>query len=119
MVYDEVFVSIKREKYRTNRSNLLNGQANLLRSLKHLNNIAILSRQKNDLRIKMERSLSVIDSEISSLKEKFSNISLPKEFKEEKNKLQQPLLKRTSLKENSIDSELRIIQEKLRILNGM
>ena len=120
MAYDEVFVSVGWESYKINKSNLLRGQVDILNSLRKLNNLVILCRQKNDLKRKMQKSLSVINSEISSLHERFSNIELPREYKKEtKEKERIEPSKKNSLKQDSIDAELQVINEKLRILNGM
>lgn len=116
MAYEEVYVSLERGNYKKNKSNLLNCQAGLLRSLKHLNNLAIISRQKVDLRKRILKIASSINSEVKSLDNKFSIIQLPKEYKKE---TKENILKRNSIKQDSIDAELQMIQQKLQILNEM
>ena len=115
MTYEEIYVSIKREKYKSNKANLLSCQACLLRSLRNLNNIKIIANLKDDLRKKIFSLASFISSESKSLDEKFAKIELPKEFKQKNKKEVSP--KKTSLKQDSIDDELQLIQQKLLILN--
>ena len=117
MAFDEIYVSVQRRDYRINKSNILRSQANLLVSLKSLRNLEILSKQKNDLKKRLHRVVSSTLTEINSLREKLPIVELPKEVKKEiKEKTES---KKDYSKREAIDTELKLIQEKLQQINGM
>ncbi|MFA4960171.1 MAG: hypothetical protein WC548_00750 [Candidatus Pacearchaeota archaeon] len=115
MTYNEVYVSIENHSYKVNKANILNSEAHLLKSLKNLRNIAILSRQKHDLRKRLQKTIQTILVEINSLKEKLPIIELPREIKKE---LKEKTETKTDYsKKEAIDTELKLIQEKLQKIN--
>jgi predicted RND superfamily exporter protein len=91
--------------------------ADLLKSLKVLNNLSILSRQKEDLKKRLHIVSKQVIKEINSLKEKLPEVELPKEVKKEIKEKKEA--KKDYTKRNLIDEELKQIQEKLDRLNSL
>jgi len=113
---EELFVSISPGAYRSGKSNILISQTDLLTTLKRLHNLRVLTRQKQDLKIRLNKLFSAVSSDIDSLQDKMPTPRVPKsvhkaeEVKEE--------AKETFSKRNDIEEELRLINEKLRELNS-
>ena len=111
---EELYISIPPEDYRETKSNILTGQTDLLRTLKRLHNLKVLARQKNDLKKRLYKLLSSTLSHIDSIQEEVPTTKLPKSIqKEEPSKL-----KGSFSKQEEIENELILIQEKLRELNS-
>lgn len=115
MAFEEVYVSIERNNYKRNKANVLQCQAELLKSLKVLNNLAIMSRQKDDLKKRFHKVLQQVLKEIDLIKEKLPEYELPKEVKKEIKEKKES--KKDYTKRTMIDEELKIIQDKLERLN--
>ncbi|MCR4284619.1 MAG: hypothetical protein NUV97_01080 [archaeon] len=114
---EDLYVLIDNERYRAGKSDILNSQADLLRILKHIHHLKVLSRQKADLNAELHRLFSYIAKTIETIEERFPNPKVPKKInmngvREEKKE------KSDYSKKESIDMELESIQEKLRLLNG-
>jgi predicted HAD superfamily phosphohydrolase len=115
MVSEEIYVSIGLENYRASKANILKSQADLLNSLKNLHKLLVLSRQKSDLKKKLQQTVNALKSEVSSFEKRLPIIEIPKEFKREE-EIKVDIIKDYS-KEEKIDEELRLINEKLEELN--
>lgn len=117
---EELFISIPLQSYRKNKSAILLSQSELLQTLKHLQNLKVLSRQKNDLKIKLHKLFASIVRRTNSLQKKMPTSVLPKTVSN--HKIPKPekelIVKKTFSKRDEIEDELRLIQEKLQILNS-
>jgi hypothetical protein len=115
---EDLYVSIQPEPYRVSKLNVLTGQADLLNSLKHLQNLKVLARQKRDLKLSLHRNISTVLTMIESIKSKFPEVKSPKLPKVEKTEVVEVKKKVDYSKHDEIDDELMRINEKLRQLNG-
>jgi hypothetical protein len=113
---EELYVSISPEAYRTNKSNVLKGQADLLGTLKRLHNLTILEKQKRDLKIVLHRLFSSLLSDIDSIQDNLPEPKIPKVI--QKSKESEVKVKDSFPERDDIEEELRSIQEKLRELNS-
>lgn len=114
MASDEIYVSVGLEKYRASKVSLLQGQASLLNSLGTLHKLAVLSRQRSDLKRKLQQSVNLLKTEVTAFEKRLPVVEIPKEFKREEATV--GFVKDYSKKEK-IDEELRLINEKLEELN--
>ena len=117
---EELFISINPDSYRTNKLNILTNQADLLSTLKRLQNLKVLARRKNDLKKKILRQLITVKNSTAAIQKEIPTPQVPRivkqreeELREEPEEVQEQFTKRAE-----IDNELMIIQEKLRELNG-
>jgi hypothetical protein len=117
---EELFISISPQIYRQNKSSGLMSQVELLHSLKHLQNLKVLSRQKNDLKGKFHKLLSSIIRQVDALQAKMPTPQLPETVqKHEKPRSESvPKVKKISPKRDAIEEELIQIQAKLQALNN-
>ena len=113
---EELFVSIPPEVYRTNKSNILMSQADLLTTLKRLHNLKVLARQKQDLKKRLHKLFEMVSSEVDSIQNKMPTPKVPKSIHLEEEPT--PKIKESFAKRDDIEDELKLIQEKLRELNG-
>jgi len=113
---EELFVSITPNIYRENKSNILKSQADLLQSLKQLHNLKVLTRQKHDLKKRLNKLISTTTSEIDSIQDKMPTSKIPKTI--QKHETQEIEPKESFSKRDDIEDELKLIQEKLRQLNS-
>ena len=114
---EELYVSVSPESYRNGKRIILSSQTHLLTTIKHLRNLKFLSRQKRDLKIKFNRLISSVISDIEDLQKKIPHKKLPNSL-DKKTKTIGVIDKKFNIKNDSIDKELKIIQEKLRRLNA-
>jgi len=114
---EELFISISPNEYRQNKSNILMSQADLLQSLKKLNNLRVLARQKHDFKKRLNKLTSSIISEIDSIQDKLPTPRIPKTI--QKQETQEIKSKQSFSKRDDIKEELKLIQEKLRKLNSL
>ena len=117
MVNEELYVSISPSSYRTNKSNILMSQADLLNTLKRLHNLTVLARQKHDLKKQLRKLFTSTLTEIDSLQEKMPTPKIPKSIQREKFQ-ENKIKKQTFSKRDDIEDELKQIQEKLKELNS-
>jgi uncharacterized membrane-anchored protein YjiN (DUF445 family) len=116
---EELFVSIPPETYRYGKSAALMSQAGLLRTMKHLQNMKVLARERNDLKKRLLKLLSSTSKKLDSLKNKLPEPEIPKELRKKKTKKSAPLVKTEVFEEEDrIEKELKDIQAKLRQLNS-
>lgn len=116
---EEIYISIRPDIYREQKSNILHSQASLLQSMKRLQNLRVLSRQKNELKIELKKLLSSITKHTETLKEKMPIPKIPKTLQHHEEKTSPAKIKKASTQKNlEIDEELQLINEKLRQLNS-
>jgi len=119
---EELFISISPGIYRQNKSGILMSEADLLQILKHLQNMKVLSRKKNDLKIQFKKLISSTMSQIKSLQNKMPAPKIPEKIQKKKvpkqNLGEKPKIKKTFSKRDKIENELKLINEKLRELNS-
>lgn len=117
---EELFISISPEVYRKNKSTILKGQADILQTLKHLQNLRVLSRQKNDLKKQLHKLLSATTTQINSIQHKMPTPLVPKTIQKHKeSKLETKFkTKQAFSKQYEIEEELRLINAKLQELNA-
>ena len=75
---EDLFISISPQIYRKNKSAILMGQSDLLQTLKHIQNLKVLSRQKNDLKKRLHKIMSSTLVQINSLQAKMPTPKVPK-----------------------------------------
>lgn len=114
----EVYISIRPEEYKHNRSQLLNTQMDILDALKHLEKLKLIRKQQNIFKQKVHLCFEKIIFEIEGLEKILPNSHIPKIVKT--HKIKESILKedKKTTKEERIEQELLDIQEKLKILNG-
>ncbi len=121
---EEVFISISPELYRKNKSAVLVNQTYLLMSLKHLQNLKVISRQKQELRKKFYKLLSTTLSNIVTLQSRMPTSDIPEIIQKHEHALPRTKseaktkTKKIFSKKAQIDEELKLIQEKLKELNS-
>ena len=75
---EELYVSFSPDSYKSNKSNLLMSQADLLTTLKRLHHLKILARQKQDLKKKLHKLFSSTLSEVDSIQDHMPTPKIPK-----------------------------------------
>jgi len=116
---EEIYISINPESYRENKLHILTNQADLLSTLKRLQNLKVLARRKNDLKKKILRKLVTTLNSLEAIQKGIPTPKVPKiiqkreEELKETEKIEDPFTKR-----EEIEEELITIQEKLRELNS-
>ena len=113
---EELFISIGPDAYRETKSNILSSQADLLTTLKRLHNLKVLVRQKNDLKKRLQKLLSSTLREIDLTQDNIPTSKIPASVKEKEEEPKE--IKESFSKRDDIEDELKLIQEKLRELNG-
>lgn len=113
---EELYISFNPGIYKTSKSGVLMCQADLLGILKQLHNLKVLSRRKQDLKIKLCKLLTSVLSEIDSIQNKMPTPKVPKEI--QKSNESKPKPKESFPGRDDIEDELKLIQEKLRELNS-
>ena len=113
---EELYISFSPEIYRTDKSNVLMCQSNLLETLKRLHNLKVLSKQREDLKIKLHRLFASVLSEIDSIQNKMPTPKIPKRI--QKSNEPKSNSKESFSQRDNIEEELKLIQEKLRELNS-
>ncbi len=132
---EEIYFSLNREDYKNSKSNILNSQANILKILRHFQNLKVLSRQKEDLKKRLHKLSSSVISEIELIQNKMPSSNIPEEIQIKIQKREETrekqfgeikpevkpkkiVVKRDLNKTQDIEDELKEIQEKLKILNS-
>jgi len=116
---EELYVSINPNSYKTNKLNILTNQADLLSTLKRLQNLKVLARRKNDIKKKIRRHLTTIKNSMETIQKEIPTPQVPKTVKPKEKELEEPEeIQESFLKRAEIDNELTEIQEKLRELNS-
>lgn len=119
---EELYISVDPISYRISKSNILASQVDLLKALKHLHHLKVLSRQKKDLKIALHKHISTLLNLVESIKSKMPEPKIPKSIFPviEKKAEVAPIPKVVDYtKRTEIDEELMKIQEKLKELNTL
>ena len=117
---EELYLSIDTRNYIRNKSNILRCQEDMLKAMRHLYNIKVLKRLKNDLKEELRKLSISINASTEELQKNMPTSGLPKNMSK-KTAEEKPVQKKVNevLSENwDIESELRTIQEKLQKLNA-
>jgi len=116
---DELYVLFENEEYRKGKSNVLGGQADLLKVLKALQNLKTLGNQKAKLKKEMKVLLESVAFDIEVIR---SNMPVPKvPRKVQHGEIHEEVKEKKKVdygRMDNLDSELRSINEKLRELNS-
>jgi hypothetical protein len=112
---EELYLSLEPQVYKKNKSNILENQADLLKTLKKLHTLRVLARQKQDLKKQLQKLLPSIKTEIISIQNKLPTSELPKTIKPTREKIK---IEQSLSRQDDIEEELKLIQEKLRQLNN-
>ena len=113
---EELFISFSPQVYKKNKSAGLMSQSYLLVTLKHLRNLKVLSRQKNDLKKQLYKFLSSLVTQIDSIQNKMPTPKVPKQVRQ--NEIHTPREEKIFSKKDEIEDELREIHMKLQQLNA-
>ncbi|MBU2576731.1 MAG: hypothetical protein KKF50_03335 [Nanoarchaeota archaeon] len=116
---EELYVSINPDIYRANKLNILINQSDLLSTLKRLQNLKVLARQKDDLKRKIRRHLTAILNSIDAIQKGIPTPKIPKVVEKRNAEIEPPEeVQEQFTKRAEIEEELMAIQEKLRELNS-
>lgn len=120
---EELFMSIDPVSYRQSKSFILMGEIEVLHTLKRLQNLRVLSRQKSDLKKRLQKLLLSTLTQVESLQSIMPTPAVPKNIrkKEEPKRIigvQISNQKRVLSKSEEIEEELKMIKEKLKQLNS-
>lgn len=117
---EELFISVSPQSYRRNKSAILMCQSDLLKILRRLQNIKVLSRQKNDCKKQLHKLMTSIATRTKTIQSKIPTPQVPKEVLHHEQIKEKPKIevKRTFSKRDEIEEELQSIQAKLRELNS-
>ena len=117
MKNQELYVSFSPDIYKQNKANILSIQAELLTTLKHLNNLKKIQKQKSKLKNHIKRISKQVSDEIKQIQEDLPTPSVPKSLHRETPTQIARETKELDNKNKDIDDELRAIEEKLARLN--
>jgi hypothetical protein len=120
MAEKPLYVSFENNVYKKSKADMLNSQIDLLNSMKHLHNLRQIKEEKFKAKMRLYSLFSSLVKDIEELDSKMPDVNVPKE-KAKKIPVSQsePFVKKQKdPKQESFDSELRDIQEKLRRLNS-
>ncbi len=117
---EELFISVSPQIYRGGKSATLMGQTDLLQTLKHLQNLKVLSRQKNDLKKQLHKLISSAMTQVNTLQSKMPTSQIPKTIQHHEELIlkSKPKTRTTFSKRDEIEEELQLIQAKLQELNS-
>lgn len=113
---EELYISVTQLNYRTIKSDALMAQADLLKILKKLQNLKVLSRQKQDLKKALQKLISSTLSQIDSIQNKIPTPKIPKTIQIKIEPKIEPKIIHS--KKDKIEEELKLISEKLKELNS-
>ncbi len=117
---EELFISISPQSYLKNKSAILMCQSDLLKALKRLQNIKVLTTRRNDYKKQFFHLLSAISKRTELIQNKLPTPQVPKIFSH-KDKIvaeHKKENKKTFSKRDEIEEELQSIQAKLKELNS-
>ena len=113
---EDLYVFIENEGYRNSRSQILESEADLLRIMKNMQNLQILGRQKADLKSHLHTQFEVLLGELNLMERNLPKTPPMRVIEVKEITFEEKEMELS--KHDSIDAELREIQEKLRILNS-
>jgi len=123
MAKEEVYVSIEQPQYKKSKADILSSQATLLQTLKHIHNLRVYTRRKNDLKNHLQETLQALLTQLDLIQAKMPTPKIPKLRKKKESKVvvkkigqidSPPVIERR----DEVEAELKMIQEKLKRLNG-
>lgn len=122
---EELYISVGVDSYRANKLNVLINQADLLNTLKRLQNLKVLARQKKDLKKHISRHITTLVNNIESIQKAVPTPKVPRVIKQREKKLEKSEepggpeeVQEQFSRRDEIEDELMTIQEKLRELNS-
>ena len=116
---EELYLSISKEKYIQSKSSILRSQEDMLNAMKHLYNLKVLARLKNDLKKTLLKLSKSVESEIEKIQDRMPTTKIPKTVNYKRPEISKPKSRTGDLSQKwDIESELRVIQEKLQKLNS-
>lgn len=123
---EDLYLSFNPSSYLSGKSSGLKAQTEVLKMMKQINHLKILSRKKKDLKDELHREFDQLIKLIYSIEKKFPTPEIPKRFKDSFKKTQTEIaihkldldVKKDYSKKSHIDAELLEIQKKLQMLNG-
>ncbi|MBT3642570.1 hypothetical protein HN604_01175 [archaeon] len=119
MVKDEVYVSMEQPQYRKSKADILGCQAGFLKTLKHIHNLRVYARRKNDLKIELKNDLNVLLTHLELIQAKMPIPKVPKLKKKREIVVKEVISHSPEIeRRNEVETELKMIQEKLKSLNG-
>ena len=122
-VDSELYISVEPITYRESKSNLLLSQTHLLKALKRLYAIQSLAKQKVEEKKKLQELLKQISEEITLVEKNLPSPKVPQPAVKPAPIIKKVAKKNTEVipkqveQEDSLEKELREIQEKLQKLN--
>ncbi|MGC9309431.1 MAG: hypothetical protein ACP5D2_01925 [Candidatus Nanoarchaeia archaeon] len=110
-----LYVSVNREVYKDNKTNLLNSQSAILKTEKHIENLKKISKEKVEYKEELHKLFGELASQLSNLLQTLPAPKIPNSVRTNKKKTK----KKDEHEETNqdIDAELKEIQEKLNKLN--
>jgi len=121
MVKEEVYVSIEQPQYKKSKADILSSQATLLQTLKHIHNLRVYTRRKNDLKNRLRETLQALLTQLDLIQAKMPTPKIPK-LKRKKEVIVKKIGSAESApvieRRDEVEAELKMIQEKLKRLNG-
>ena len=116
---EELYISITPDSYRTSKLHILTNQADLLNTLKRLQNLKVLARRKKDIKKKILKNLTIIKNSVDTIQKEIPTPKVPRIIKQREEKLKEPKeIEESPTRRQEIEKELITIQEKLRELNN-
>jgi len=128
----DIYVSINHGKYKSNKANLLSAQIDLLNLMKHLQNLKKIKQEKSKLKLELHKLFQNLGKDLKKLETNLPKLPIPKSIRDKLRQtreveigdigyietpevIEQPPIETV---DQTIEQELREIQEKLRILNS-
>lgn len=114
----QLYVSLGHQEYKNAKTGLLESQADLLKTLKHLTRLKQIKNEKTKLKQELHQIFSSLLQDLENVEENMPTPNIPKKIRDELNNTENNQL--TSLnhkdledQENSLDQELFEIKERL------
>ncbi len=126
MTEDNIYISLTAEEQRRYRSELLLAQTEVLNLMKKLASLEEIRAGKKEYRLKLAREFSVVLEGIKRFNEKMPNPKIPKNLVENVKETNTKILDEeeissiddSNFNEDSLERELREIQDQLKKMNG-
>jgi hypothetical protein len=126
---NDIYVSVDLKTYKRNKANVLMSQADMLNSMKHIQNIAKLSHQKKLMKVHLYELFESLKHSLVNLEELMPDAHLPSNLKTasiSNASLAMPKMKiienqkkaEHDAKSTLIDAELQEIHDKLALINS-
>jgi len=114
----ELYVSFDYKEYKDNKANILSSQIDLLGSIKHLENLRRIKKQKRNFKLYLHKLFSSVLQSLESLENKLPKPKIP-QFLQSPEEIKTFIIEseENRSKQKAVDDELREIQAKLAQLN--